>query len=1004
VATCAACGYEAAHSFRFCPECGTRADAGGREQRKVVTVLFCDVVGSTALGESVDAEALRAVLARYFDRMKSIVERHGGMVEKFIGDAVMAVFGLPTVHEDDAVRALRVATEMKAAFPELGIQGRIGVCTGEVVTGTEERLATGDTVNIAARLQQAAQPGEILIGGATLRVASDAVEAVPVDPLTLKGKAKPVPAWRLVSVSGAARERRYDSPLFGRERELEALVEAWEQACKGAGCELVTVVGAAGVGKSRLVAEFLATANATVVRARCLSYGEGITYWPVVEVLKQLEAHPAMLALDQVAADALGALLGHDGTSSTDEIAWAFRKLLEAVAADGPVVAVFDDIQWGEDLLLDLLEHVAFLSTGAPILLLCMARPELLDRRSDWGGVLRLQPLAPEQAEALMEARIAGRELGADARERILRAAGGNPLFVEEMAAMVEASGNGEVEVPPTLQALLAARLDQLDPPERSVLERGSVEGEVFHQGVVQALTPEEERLTNRLTALVRKELIRADKPLFTGEDAFRFRHLLMRDAAYQGLPKAKRAELHERFADWLEEHAKLVELDELVGYHLEQAYRYRQELGGPDTHGLAARAGERLRAAGSRAIPRQDYHAALKLLERAADLLPDERRDGRFEIALTWTRFNAGQAIDAVLSASTEAEERFAKAGNRLAELGVRLDRLGYEFVFSPTDSGAEHLRELAEDAVRVFEEAGDEWGLSVAHGQLLLVEEHTASWTGVAAAAARVLAHAQRADDRAMSDWAERYLIQAQYFGATPVEECIRWLDEHPEVERRSVLPQRDRFLAMLGRFDEANRLLAEAEDRMLERGVAKAGGRARFQIWLPLRRFDVAMLEGDAVRAEAAARETCETAQAMGGEFGNFLWFCCNLAQALCLLGRDAEAEEWLERGRDLGPTEERFPQILWRHARGKVLARRGELEEGERLAREAIGLATGTGMLNVHAAALVDLAEVLALAGDDARAELEEALALYEQKGNLVMAERTRSRMTQAMTPQ
>nr|MBA3366923.1 AAA family ATPase [Actinomycetota bacterium] len=393
MATCAVCGYEAAGSVRFCPECGARADGRAREQRKVVTVLFCDVAGSTALGESLDAEALRALLARYFQRMKSIVERHGGLVEKFIGDAVMAVFGLPAVHEDDAVRALQAAAEMQLALPELGIEGRIGVCSGEVVTGTEERLATGDAVNVAARLQQAAQPGETLLGETTLRLARDAVEVEPVEPLALKGKREPVPAWRLVAVSTAAAERRFDSPLVGRERELGALAEAWERACGGTGCELVTVVGAAGVGKSRLAAEFLAAAEATVVRGRCLSYGEGITYWPVVEVLKQLEAQRSRVGLDPVAADALAVLLGEGGTSSTDEIAWAFRKLLEAVAAEGPLVAVFDDIQWGEDVFLELLEHVAFLSTGAPILLLCMARPELLDRRSDWSGVTRLQPL-----------------------------------------------------------------------------------------------------------------------------------------------------------------------------------------------------------------------------------------------------------------------------------------------------------------------------------------------------------------------------------------------------------------------------------------------------------------------------------------------------------------------------------------------------------------------------------------------------------------------------------
>ncbi len=336
MATCAECGYEAADSFRFCPECGARTDALGREQRKVVTVLFCDVAGSTAMGESLDAEALRALLARYFERMKSIVERHGGVVEKFIGDAVMAVFGLPAVHEDDAVRALRAAAEMQLALPELGIEGRIGVCSGEVVTGTEERLATGDAVNVAARLQQAAQPGETLLDETTLRLARDAVEVEPVEPLSLKGKREAVPAWRLVDVSTVAAERRFDSALVGRERELEALAEAWERVREGQGCELVTVVGPAGVGKSRLVAEFLASADATVVRGRCLSYGEGITYWPVVEVLTQLEAHRSRLELDPAADDALAALLGQGGTSSTDEIAWAFRKLLEAVARRAP--------------------------------------------------------------------------------------------------------------------------------------------------------------------------------------------------------------------------------------------------------------------------------------------------------------------------------------------------------------------------------------------------------------------------------------------------------------------------------------------------------------------------------------------------------------------------------------------------------------------------------------------------------------------------------------------
>ena len=763
------------------------------------------------------------------------------------------------------------------------------------------------------------------------------------------------------------------------------------------GCELVTVVGSAGVGKSRLVTEFLANVEATVVRGRCLSYGEGITYWPVVEVLKQLEPQRSRVELDAAATEALDVVLGGEGTSSPDEIAWAFRKLLEAVGGGGPARRRLRRHPVGRRRPPRSLEHVAFLSTGVPLLLLCMARPELLDRRSGWGGVLRLQPLSAEDAEQLMDAKIDG-ELDAEMRERILHAAGGNPLFVQEMAAMVQSSGDG-VEVPPTLQALLAARLDQLDAPERSVLERGAVEGEVFHHGVVQALTPEEPRLTTQLTALVRKELIRPDRAVYAGDDAFRFRHLLMRDAAYDALPKAERAELHERFADWLEEHgSEVVELDELLGYHFEQAHRYREELGMLDgrSSALATRAGERLARAGRGAILRQDSRAGANLLERAAELLPDELRNGRFEVELGWARFTAGRDPETVLSGLAAGTERAAQTGDRLGELGLRLDHGGYELVFRPTESNATRLSELAEEALPVFEEAGDEWGLSVACGALLLAEEHQGrSYAAVASWAIRAAEHARRASYLVMVDWGEREVVQAQYYGATTVEECLRWLDEHPHIERHAALPCRDRLLAMLGRFDEAHALLATAADRIAERGAVRA------ESWLPFRRYDLARLDGDAPSAEAAAREICETAQATG-ELGNYLWFCSSLAQALLELDRNDEAEEWLERGRATAPSEERLPRMMWGQARAKAVARRGELDEGERLAREAVALAEETDMLNAHGDALLDLAEVLVLAGTDASVELEQALALYERKGNLVMAARTRSRLAERAT--
>jgi class 3 adenylate cyclase len=591
--------------------------------RKVVTVLFCDVVGSTALGETVDPEALQGLLARYFERMKAIVESHGGSVEKFIGDAVMAVFGVPQVHEDDALRACRAAVEMREALPELGVQGRIGVNTGEVVTGTEERLATGDAVNVAARLQTAANPDEILVGDATLELVRTAVKVESVEPLELQGKAQPVAAHRLVSVHEAP-ERSHETRFVGRDAELGSIQEAWERAATGQ-CEIVTVVGDPGIGKSRLIAEALATLDVRAVRGRCLPYGEGITYWPVVEVIKQLGAVPS----DAAAAGSIRALLGEaeEGTSA-EEIGWAFRKLLEEQA---PLVVVFDDIQWGEQTFLDLVEGVALLSAGWPILIVCMARPELLTGRGDWPVTLRVGPLPAAAVDELIA------PLPSELRERISRAAGGNPLFLTEMVTM--AGETHDVDVPPTLRALLAARLDQLEPAERTVLEHGAVEGELFHRGAVQALAPEEIQVTPRLALLTRKDLIRPDRAQLPGDDGFRFRHLLIRDAAYEALPKASRVELHRRFAEWLEQRgADLVEFDEILGYHFGQAHVYAAELGLADESiELAARAATHLRAAGERAAGRGDAAAAVKLLERASNLIPKEdpaQRKVRVELA----------------------------------------------------------------------------------------------------------------------------------------------------------------------------------------------------------------------------------------------------------------------------------------------------------------------------------------------------------------------------------
>ena len=658
-----------------------------------MSVVFCDVTGSTALGESTDPEVLRALLARYFERMKAIVESHGGTVEKFIGDAVMAVFGIPAAHEDDALRACRAAVEMRDAFPELGIEGRIGVNTGEVVTGTEERLATGDAVNVAARLEQAADPGEVLIGAPTLALVREAVVVEAVAPLALKGKAEPLPAFRLLAVPGSP-ERSHASRFVGRARELATVRDAWGRALSQARCELVTVVGEAGVGKSRLVEEALDGIEARVVRGRCPPYGEGITYWPVVEVVKQLDALPS----DEEAAAAVRSLLGEsDRPTSADEIAWAFRKLLEEQA---PLVVCFDDLQWGEETFLDLIESLRLFSAGAPLLLLCMARPELLERRPSWPVPLRLEPLQPEEADAMI-----GDSLPEELGLRIAEKAGGNPLFITEMLAL--ATDGGELEVPPTLMALLAARLDQVEPEERSVLERGAVEGEVFHRGAVQALAPEEPEVLPKLAALVRHELIRPERSQFPGDDGFRFRHLLIRDAAYDALPKSVRADLHLRFAGWLEKTGGLVELDELVGYHLEQAARYGAELDRPDP-ALTLRAGDRLLAAGRRALDRGDERAGAGLLERALTLTRPIRLDVHAEIDLAAAFWGEPERAARI---ADEAAVRADEAGD---ETGAALGRaLAASHRFFVASVSPDELEALLLEARRRLEEAEDHVGL---------------------------------------------------------------------------------------------------------------------------------------------------------------------------------------------------------------------------------------------------------------------------------------------------
>ncbi|MBZ5740271.1 adenylate/guanylate cyclase domain-containing protein [Nocardioides mangrovi] len=687
---CASCGEALPANAKFCLECGTPVAAdSGREVRKTVTLLFTDVTGSTAMGESLDPEAYRGVMGRYFDVAREAVERHGGTVEKFVGDAVLAVFGVPEVREDDALRAVRAAHELNAAVAELSTELqashgvaltiRTGVNTGSVVAGTARAggsFATGDAVNTAARLEQAAGAGEVLLGEQTWQLVRDAVDAEPVAPVEAKGKSEPVPAYRLLTIrdADAGRSRRLDDPLVGRDRETRALDDALERTLASGRSHLVTVVGAPGIGKTRLVGEFVARVGdrADVVSGRCLSYGQGITYYPIVGVIRsalrlggtesdEVVRHALTRAMAEATdadgvADTLLPLLGGGGEPrGHDDTFWAVRRLLEQLAQRRPLVVTVDDLHWAEPTLLELLEQVREEVADLPLLLICGARPELLEEHPEWGHgsldslTFGLDPFGAAEVRDRVETILAGPapdELVATVTEW----SGGNPLFVEEIVAHLVEEGHlrftdrwettgdiGRVRVPPTVSALLAARLDRLPSDERDLLGRVSVIGQSFIAAeAVELLDPDQRPATAALlTQLARRDLLRRVRD--GAGDAWAFRHITIRDTAYDALPKALRAELHERFADAVASAAAAgetgAERSAFVAHHLAEALRLRTELAAHDAAlaPLRARTAVALGRAGLDAQDRDDPDAATALLHQAAAVRhpdPAVRRD----------------------------------------------------------------------------------------------------------------------------------------------------------------------------------------------------------------------------------------------------------------------------------------------------------------------------------------------------------------------------------------
>jgi class 3 adenylate cyclase/tetratricopeptide (TPR) repeat protein len=1009
VQACPECGRENPDGFAYCGYCTAPLTELASGRRKLATLVFCDVAGSTAIGERLDPESVRELMGLYFREMRSALERHGGSVEKFIGDAVVAVFGVPEANEDDALRACRAALEMQTRLTDLNeelerrfdarLAARIGVNTGEVV-GSRETLITGDAVNVAARLEQAAPPGEVLLGETTYRLVRHAVSVEQVEAVSAKGKSEPLAAYRLLDVPARHRPSRVGTPIVGRDAELALLEHEFDVAASHQCCRLVTVIGEPGVGKSRLTAELVdrIAGSARFARGACLSYGEGITFWPLAQIVRDLagirdedSAEEARARVPQRVAQLIGLA---EGSTISDQNAEAVASFLAAAAAAQPIVIVVDDIHWAEPALLELLAGLPARAGEAPILLLCLARPELLEARPDWPVTMRLQPLGAADVDELLD-RL---EAPAAVRVRLAQTAGGNPLYAEELVAWVREGGELD-EMPTTLNALLGARLDRLEGRERDALERGAIEGELFHQEAIEALSEEPVRgsVSGELGRLERKELIRlAAASMLAGSVAYRFKHILVREAAYRATAKRLRALLHERYADWLERVAgeRVGEYHEILGYHFEQAYRYRAELGpvGDDDRALAARAGSHLGKAGRRANDRGDVHAAANLLGRATALLPAEGLE-RLELLIPYSYAVAecGRVFES-REIDDELDELATAAGERRLAARARLNRL-------PSNDPEVDYWGITEPLIETFTELGDEVGLARALRGRAATCRARGRMVEAQALFERALVHANSGRDLVTCRVVTQGLSMVLCHGSTPVRdatprcEALREANRDDRVLGAVITRHLSSLYAMAGRFDDA-RESWEGASRVLDEANMVVSS------WVSHIHSSMAKeLAGDRAGAQSDlktmwlnCREVLGGApdlRAMGAAY--------MLAWLYCDDGRWDEADEYLAFNREVRVPED-FAVAVYRLAgEARLAAHRGELVEAAMLARRAVEFGEGADMPNVRARAWLALAEVQRAAGHAGHgdAAVGAALELYVQKGNVAAADRLRA---------
>jgi DNA-binding SARP family transcriptional activator/tetratricopeptide (TPR) repeat protein len=998
--------------------------------RKTVTVVCCHFNASSVVGEGLDPERMTAVMARVLEVAAAAFRRHGGMVEKLLGGAITAVFGIPELHDDDALRAMKASHDLTTELgslhshidPEerIRLEAGIGVSSGEVIVGaaTGEVALTGGPIAAATRLALAASPRDVLIGEMTKRLASSAVVLEPAFTLTTDGARGPR-AWRLLDVIPGAPpfDRRVDVPFAGREPELAELRHAFDRAVEEEKAVMLTVVGPPGIGKTRLAQEFGVSmmAEGSVYWGRCLPYGEGITYWPLREIVLDafgedvhdgiralLNGDPEAASIADRVAGAVGLL---DKAFPAEEIAWASRRMLESLGKRRPVAVILEDVHWAAPTFLDLVENIAKFATHGAVCLLCLARPELVDDYPGWGQgitgaqILWLEPLGHDDARVLAANLVEGVSIPTDRWHRAIEMAEGNPLFLEQLlTSHAEASSKEAVPIPPTIAAVLAARLERLGPGERMILERAAVVGKEFALDALAALLPEAARapMPRHLETLVEKRYVRlVPSPAREGEAAA-FRHILIVEAAYRRLPKAVRLDLHERLADWMEDRLmdRMPEYEEIVGHHLERAHGYAVELAADPmrVRVLANRAAARLAAAGRRAFSRSDAPAAELLLRRAANLMPEadaERLELEVDLAQSiFDRRGRPPAIDHLRSIIRRAEA-VPDALRARSRARIRLEF--HQWTSSGSMDSSEAIRVIEEEGRRL-RALGDRSG----HLHVLDSEGWILYWSGhcadAEAVANRLIA---LADDLAVLpevDHGLGLLAGVLRDGPTPADRAIARIEELLASRRRgarseaSLLYGLPPLYAMQGRFEEARRATERLRSILTQLGMVTWLGAAGAPTG------DAEAIAGDDEAAERLYRQSCDVFEHIGSSHAQAT-MAARVALAMLRRGRVDEARPFVDQADALGSPDE----WGWRRARAKLLQREGRLSEAESLLRQDLDLAARTDYVTDHADNLVDLAEVVAAAGhaEEANDSLDEALVLYEAKGNVVAAARVRA---------